>query len=177
MSMAGRGDENKKARTQKLAEGICSFLSSLANAETAKIFVRSLAKYKRNLMKIFHLPPVTSPLSFLPLNHLLYNLACFSTSICSQPFRSHRGKASTLFSPFLALSDIPGQIVGIINSDCRFLSTVNFSFIRFGVCCCCLLGKCYIYFLVEDSMKLKVFQIIFYDDYSFSLSLAHSRSR
>lgn len=83
--------------------------------------------------------------------------------------------------PPFALSDIPRQIVGIINSDCRFLTTVSFflliffiSFIRFSeVCCCCLLGKCYIYFLVEDSMKLKVFQIIFYDDYLSSISLTH----
>jgi hypothetical protein len=137
-----------------------NFLFLLEDAETAKIFARSLAKHKRHLKKIF-INPIALRIYFP-----------FQSPPPKATFQVvYRGMASTLSTQAF---DIAGQIVGIINSDCRFRVCISYEFFSHLVCCwrtvfVSSLGKCYIYFLVEDSMKLKVFQIIFFDDYSHSL--------
>lgn len=67
-----------------------------------------------------HLPPATTPCHLFPAPFFLLNLAPASPPPDrSEPSRSHRAKTSTLFLLCLRC-DLPGQIVGIINSDCRF---------------------------------------------------------
>lgn len=141
-SSSSRMKEQKSAKSQISRR---NFLFSLENAETAKIFVRSLPKHKRHLKKIFRIHPR------------------FSTLSSSQPFRSRRGKS---FKSFVCLT--PGQIVGIINSDCRFLTTANFSFITFQLLlslscrCCCFWGSViFIFFWLKIQWNWKCFELYF----------------
>lgn len=103
----------RKARKSKLA--MESFLFLLGNAETAKTFLseRFAESQKASPPSLHSASPLPSPL--LPSQ----SRSGVSTFFCSQPSRSHRAKTSTLFLLCLRC-DLPGQIVGIINSDCRF---------------------------------------------------------